>query len=53
MARLPKNKIPVSISIPIDLLAELDDCAYYENKARSEFVIEAVREKIKKMKEEN
>ena len=50
MTDLPKNKVPVSISLSLDLLYEVDDFAYYKNQTRSSYIVEAIQEKIQKDK---
>lgn len=49
--RLPKNRVPVSVSIPFDELAEIDETANTLNLTRSDFILQAVREEMKKIKE--
>jgi len=43
---LPKNKVPVTVGIPFDLLRQVDEKAYDENLSRSEYVVQALKEKI-------
>ena len=50
--RLPKNRIPVSISIPFDELAEIDKTAYSLDLTRSDFILQAVHEAMKKLQEQ-
>ena len=50
--RLPKNRVPVSVSIPFDELAEIDDTAYTMGLTRSDFILQATRAELKKVKEE-
>jgi len=46
MTKLPKNKVPVTVGIPFDLLRQIDDKAFEENLSRSEYVVQALKEKI-------
>jgi metal-responsive CopG/Arc/MetJ family transcriptional regulator len=46
MKDLPRNRIPVSTSIPFNLLAEVDEKSKLKNKSRSEYIVEAIQEKI-------
>lgn len=50
--QLPKNRIPVSVSIPFDELQTIDQTAFTLDLSRSDFILRAVMEKIKKIKEE-
>lgn len=52
MTRLPKNKVSVSVSIGLDLLTELDETAYSRSESRSEFIVDAIKEKIQRINEE-
>ena len=52
MTRLPKNKVSVSVSIGLDLLTELDETAYTRSESRSEFIVDAIKEKIQRINEE-
>ena len=51
MGKLPKNRIPVSVGIPLDLLALLDEKVVAENYAsRSEYIVQAIKEKQEREK---
>ena len=52
MTRLPKNKLSVSVSIPLDLLAEIDEIAYADNENRSVFIVDACRKEVAKRKQQ-
>lgn len=52
MKRLPKNRVPASISFPIDLLQEVDELAYSMGLSRTDFVLMAVKEKMQKLQED-
>lgn len=47
MAKLPKNRVPVSVGIPLDLLAIIDEKVEKENwQSRSDFVVQVLKEKL-------
>ena len=48
MPKVTKTAVPVSIGIPFDLLNEVDELAGNMNMSRSSYVVEAIREKVKK-----
>lgn len=50
--RLPKNRVPVSVSIPFDELTEIDETAYSLGLTRSDFILQAVKEKMSKLQEQ-
>ena len=50
--RLPQNRVPVSVSIPFDELAEIDETAYSLGLTRSDFILQAVKEKMSKLQEQ-
>lgn len=50
--RLPKNRVPVSVSIPFDELARIDEIAFSMNQTRSDFILQATKEKMEKLKKE-
>lgn len=50
MTKLPKNRVPVSVGIPFDLLQEVDELANKENTSRSDFVVQALLEKVEREK---
>jgi len=50
--KLPKNKVSVSVSIPLDLLSEIDDIAYACNESRSEFIVKSIKERKQRIEEE-
>lgn len=43
-----KNRVPVSVGIPFDLLAKVDEKANENNASRSDYVVQALREKIQR-----
>lgn len=54
MPRVTKTAIPVSIGVPFDLLNQVDELAENLNISRSSYVVEAIREKVKKdLKQKN
>jgi hypothetical protein len=46
MAKTLKNKIPVSVGIPFDLLSLIDEKAKENDLSRSDYVVQALREKV-------
>jgi metal-responsive CopG/Arc/MetJ family transcriptional regulator len=51
--RLPKNRVPVCVGIPFNLLMEIDGYVEQEGlPSRSDFVYEAVQEKMERIKNE-
>lgn len=50
--RLPKNRVPVSVSIPFNELAVIDENAYSLGLTRSDFILQAVKEKMSKLQEQ-
>lgn len=50
MAKVLKNKVPVSVGIPFYLLTKVDEMAEKEDISRSDFVVQAIIEKIEKKK---
>lgn len=44
------NKISVSISIPLNFLEQIDERALKEHTSRSDFVVQALVEKLSKKK---
>lgn len=48
MATLPRNKVPITVSIPIDFLCEFDEYLQKINKNRTEFVLDAIKEKMQR-----
>lgn len=47
MAELLKNRIPVSVSIPYDLLQEIDELANAEKLSRSNFIVKILQQNLK------
>lgn len=43
-----KNRVPVSVGIPFDLLTKTDEKANENNVSRSDYVVQALREKIQR-----
>jgi len=52
MTRLPKNKVPVTVGIPFDLLRQIDEKASEENLSRSEYVVRALKERVSNEQDE-
>lgn len=52
MTRLPRNKISISISIPLEILAEIDELSYKLSKSRSDFIVGSIKKEIAKVKTE-
>ena len=50
---LPKNRIPVSVSIPFVELAKIDKTATSLKLSRSDFILQATREKMARLKVKN
>ncbi|MBR3654874.1 MAG: hypothetical protein IKN62_05535 [Elusimicrobia bacterium] len=48
MTKLPKTCVPVSIGIPFDLLAKTDEIVEQQETSRSNYVVQALREKIER-----
>lgn len=46
MKRLPRVKVPVSIGLTLELLAQIDEQATEENISRSEFITRVIKEKL-------
>ncbi len=42
MSKLPKNRVPVSIGIPFDLLQIVDKTAAEKNLSRSDYVVQLI-----------
>ena len=51
--KLPKNRVPITASLPFDFLAEVDELAYSQGRTRSDFILEALQEKMERIKKEN
>lgn len=47
MQKLPKNRVPVSIGVPFDLLFKIDEIASNEQISRSELIVKILQEKLK------
>ena len=50
MKRLPKNRVPITVSIPLDFLAEIDEIVYERSISRSDYVVQALKEKVERDK---
>lgn len=50
MTKLPRTRVPVSSAIPFDLLAEVDQKVAEDNTSRSDFIVQAIREKLEREK---
>ena len=51
--KLPKNRVPVCVGIPFNLLMEIDGYVEQEGlTSRSDFVYQAVQEKMERIKQE-
>jgi len=48
MQNLPTNKIPVSVSVPFDLLTETEQLAKSKDVSRSDYIVGAIRMRNKK-----
>ena len=48
MPRTIRTSIPVCVGIPLDLLDQIDELAKSKYVTRSSYVVEAIREKVKK-----
>lgn len=53
MTKLPKNKVSVSVSIPIDFLSEIDETAYSLGQSRSEFIVNSLKKEVREIKNSN
>jgi len=56
MTKLVKNKVPVTVGIPFDLLHEVDELLEgqgFQGLSRSEYVVNALREQVRKDKVQN
>lgn len=51
MSKLPTNRVPVSIGVPFNFLPLIDEFANKEGLSRSEFVLQAVKEKVESLQE--
>lgn len=50
--KLPKNRVPVCVGIPFNLLAEVDEYVAEERISRSDFICLATQEKMERIKQE-
>lgn len=50
MKKLPRVKVPVSFCVPFDFLAEIDNRIAEGNTSRSEFIVQAIKEKLNREK---
>jgi metal-responsive CopG/Arc/MetJ family transcriptional regulator len=46
MIKIPKNRVPVSIAIPFDLLVLIDENANKQGCSRSDYVVQALKDKV-------
>ena len=52
MTKLPKNKVPVSVGIPFNLLLKIDEVADQDRISRSELIVQILKEKFKNAEEQ-
>lgn len=50
MGALPRTKVPVCISLPINFLCMFDDHLQKIDRSRSEYVFDAIKEKMERDK---
>ena len=48
MSEVIKNRIPVSVSIPYDLLQKIDEFANKDRLSRSNFIVKILKQNLKK-----
>jgi metal-responsive CopG/Arc/MetJ family transcriptional regulator len=46
MVKIPKNRVPVSVGIPFDLLTLIDENANKQGCSRSDYVVQALKDKV-------
>lgn len=51
MAALPRTKVAITISLPVDFLYEFDEYLQENYKTRSGYILDAIKEKMQRDKE--